>query len=117
MHASIFFTVDINEDQHYLPFFVMALTIMLAIFTVALIVVKSNSPNFTSNKLTMSTHYMTLLYTAALMIQMILAVSFLNDQLYLLNLVNLVKMSIQSGTVSVQAYEWFALYKMIAFQA
>lgn len=42
----------------------------------------------------MATHYMTLFYTAAFMVQMILTVSYPNGKLYLINLVNLVKMSI-----------------------
>jgi hypothetical protein len=66
----------------------------LAVYTVFLIVTKENAPGFTKNKLTMRPYYMTLYYTAALFVQMFFAVMIKNKTLYVLNIVNLAKLSI-----------------------
>lgn len=95
----------------------MSLNFLLAVYTVFLIVTKENAPRFTSNKLTMRPYYLTLTYTAAFTIQMLFAILLETHTLYVLNMVNLVKLCLQNAAVAVQAYEWFALYKMIAFQA
>jgi len=44
---------------------------------------------------------------------MLLAMLLKNNTLYVLNMVNVIKISIQNLVVAIQSYEWFALYKMI----
>ena len=44
---------------------------------------------------------------------MLFAVLIKNKTLYVLDMVNVTKFSLQNTAVAVQAYEWFALYKMI----
>ena len=107
----IFAIGDINHT--WLPYIVISMIFCLAVYTMFLIVIKENSPHFTCNRLTMRPYYLTLVYTVVFTIQMLFAVLIENNTLYVLNMVNVTKFSLQNTAVAVQAYEWFALYKMI----
>ena len=84
---------EIQINQSTLPYVVISMNFQLAVYTVFLIVTKENAPGFTKNKLTMRPYYMTLYYTAAFFVQMIFAVMIKNKTLYVLDIVNLAKLS------------------------
>ena len=108
--------IQIEIKASWLQCVVFALIISLAVFCVYLIATIKYAPGFTQNKLTLRPYTILLIYTGVFLIQSVIATVFETMTLWVLIPINVLKMSLQSSAVSVQVFEWFAIYRMIIFQ-
>lgn len=107
----------------YLASSLIAMSILLGLYTICKVVLVKETPKNPTNKLTFPPYYALIAYSVTVAVQTILSILYVtgddsngNGLTYTLIIINMLKVNFQNLTITLQTFEWFCYWNMINFQ-